>query len=117
MNRILQRIKYAGATFSGKKSFLCCAEFIVVGHRCTYEGRKPEEHMAEVVYAWPPCKNKTDVRAFLGTVGQLRMFIKNYAKKVEPLTRLTSNVPWEWGPEHDNAMNLLKNGVRNAPCL
>ena len=73
--------------------------------------------MAEVVYAWPPCKNKTDVRAFLGTVGQLRMFIKNYAKKAEPLTRLTSNVPFEWGPEQEEAMEILKQGIRDAPSL
>ncbi|KAI0351161.1 hypothetical protein OH77DRAFT_1568731 [Trametes cingulata] len=39
VNRIVQRVKYSGGTFSGTKSILCAPEFTVVGHRCTYEGR------------------------------------------------------------------------------
>ncbi|KNZ77665.1 hypothetical protein J132_04484 [Termitomyces sp. J132] len=33
VNRVLQRIKYAGGTFSGKKSVVCADEIVVVGHR------------------------------------------------------------------------------------
>ncbi|KNZ79185.1 hypothetical protein J132_11181 [Termitomyces sp. J132] len=32
VNRMLQRIKYAGGTFSGKKSVVCADEIVVVGH-------------------------------------------------------------------------------------
>ena len=53
----------------------------------------------------------------MGTAGQLRMFIKNYAKKAAPLTRLTSNVPFEWSTEHDLAMEAIKEGIRNCPSL
>ena len=35
LNRIVQRMKYSGGTFSGKKSLLCAREIIVVGHVCT----------------------------------------------------------------------------------
>ena len=61
MNRVIQHMKYAGGTFSGTKAFLCCLETTVVGHRCTYEGCKPEERMVNVIMAWPACKDKTDV--------------------------------------------------------
>ncbi len=40
VNRIVQRMKYSGGTFSGYKSLLCAAEIVVVGHLCTFEGRK-----------------------------------------------------------------------------
>ena len=43
VNRVLQRIKYCGGTFSGVKSIVCLSEIIVVGHRCTYEDHKPEK--------------------------------------------------------------------------
>ncbi|KNZ76602.1 hypothetical protein J132_09346 [Termitomyces sp. J132] len=33
VNRVLQRIKYAGGTFSGKKSVVCADEIVVVGYR------------------------------------------------------------------------------------
>ncbi|KAF8828366.1 hypothetical protein HHX47_DHR4000660 [Lentinula edodes] len=117
MNRVIQRMKYAGGTFSGTKAFLCCEETIVVGHRCTYEGSMPEEHIAQVVLEWPPCRDKTEVRAFLGTASQLRMFIANFAKKAAPLTKLTSNVPFEWNEKCDKAMDELKDGIRDCPAL
>ena len=110
-------MKYVGGTFSGKKAFLCRPDAVVVGHKCTYEGRVPEDKIAEVVLSQPACKDKSDVCTFLGTAGQLRMFIKDYAKKASPLTKLTSNVPWEWGPKQDQSMELLKQGICNAPAL
>jgi hypothetical protein len=41
LNRVVQRMTYAGSTFSGKKSILCTDEFVVVGHLCSYDGCKP----------------------------------------------------------------------------
>ena len=117
VNRVLQRMKYAGGTFSGKKSFVCNSETMVVGHRCTYAGRLPEDRIADSVLTWPECKDKSDIRAFLGTAGQLRMFIENYAKKAMPLTKLTSDMDWEWGDEQRKAMDELKEGIRKAPAL
>ena len=117
VNRIIQRMKHAGGTFSGPKAFVCCEETTVVGHRCAYEGQKPDDKIATTVLTWPKCETRTHVRAFLGTVGQLRMFIHNYSKKAAPLTKLTANVPFEWSEEQDLAMELLKEGVRNAPAL
>jgi hypothetical protein len=38
LNRVVQRMKYCGGTFSGPKLFLCVPEIFVVGHRCTPEG-------------------------------------------------------------------------------
>src|SRR5882757_2872657 len=55
--RVLQRIAYAGATFSGTKSILCAEEITVVGHRCTYEGRKPESNRVGLITRWGPCKD------------------------------------------------------------
>ena len=43
MNHIVQRIKYAGGTFSGTKSIICAHKIMVVGHRCMPKGRLPDE--------------------------------------------------------------------------
>ena len=69
VNRVLQRMKYCGGTFSGFKSVLCVEEITVIGHQCTYEGRRPEEQRVKVVRDWGLCKDVSDIRAFLGTVG------------------------------------------------
>src|SRR5271168_50643 len=42
LNRIVQRMKYSGGTFSRMKTTLCAAEITVLGHRCTFNGRLPD---------------------------------------------------------------------------
>ena len=64
LNRVVQRMKYCGGTFSGPKTVLCADEIVVVGHRCTYEGRLPETDRVGVIIRWPPCNTVTDVRMF-----------------------------------------------------
>lgn len=118
VNRILQRIKYAGATFSGFKSKLCAEEIMVVGHRCTYEGRKPETDRVGVIDRWGPCKDVSGVRAFLGTVGVLRNFIKDFSAMAQPIQKLTrKHEEFSWGPEQDASMAQLKAAVKVCPAL
>ncbi|KAF9538174.1 hypothetical protein CPC08DRAFT_613674, partial [Agrocybe pediades] len=69
LNRVIQRIKYAGGTFSGFKSVLCAPEITVLGHRCTYEGRLPDTKRVAVIVNWGPCQTVSDIRSFLGTIG------------------------------------------------
>ena len=116
-NRIVQRLKYAGGTFSGKKTFLCNPEAIVVGHKCTYEGREPGEKATQVIREWPIPKNLTELRSFLGTAGQLRMFVWDYARISTPLNKLTGNHAWEWGEKQTKAFEQIKENIVNAPPL
>lgn len=118
VNRILQRMKYSGGTFSGPKAYICRDEFMVVGHRCTYEGRKPETDKAGVIARWGPCKDLHDVRSFLGTVGVCRAFIKDFAKLAEPLEKLKrKDTPFHWGKAEQESMDKLKEALANCPAL
>ncbi len=63
----------------------------------------------KVILNWGPCKELGDVRAFLGTCGTCRMFIKDYSKLAEPLTNLTRlKVPFQWGLDQEESMQALK---------
>lgn len=118
VNRILQRMKYSGGTFSGYKSVLCADEITVVGHLCTYEGRMPTVDRVKVITNWGPCVDTTDVRSFLGTAGILRSYIPSYTEKAHPLQRLTrKNIAFKWGPDEQLSMDLLKQGAREAKAL
>ena len=118
INRVVQRMKYCGGTFSGYKSTLCAEEIIVVGHRCTHEGRMPETDRVGVIQRWPACGSVTDVRMFLGTIGVCRVFIKDFAKLAGPLNSLLRNsTPFEWGPEQEKSMADLKEALANAVPL
>jgi hypothetical protein len=80
LNRV-QRMKYCHGTFSGYKATLCAEEIKVVGHRCTFNGRLPDESQTVKIVNWGPCQDPSDVRAFLGTIGVTRMFIHNFAHR------------------------------------
>jgi hypothetical protein len=117
-NRILQRMKYAGGTFSGLKSLLCTAEIVVVGHLCTYKGRKPGPDKVHVILNWGPCKTISDLRSFMGTVGLLRIYITNYATRAEHIQKLLrGKETYHWGEDQERSMELLKDGVKNAQCI
>lgn len=117
-NRILQRVKYCGGTFSGPKTIVCAASITVVGHQCDYEGRKPKDDMIETIMKWTKCNHARDVRSFLGITGVLRAYIPNYGKRAHELQQLTKKgVPFEWGPKQIESMELIKEGVENAKAI
>ena len=118
LNRVVQRMKFCGGTFSGHKMTLCTEEIVVVGHRCTYEGRLPETDRVGVIVRWPTCKNVTDVRMFLGMIGVCRVFIQDFARLAGPLNELLrKNKVFEWGESQGNSIKELKVALLRAMPL
>ena len=118
LNGVVQRMKYSGGTFSGYKSLLCAAEITVLGHRCTIDGRLPDQSRVEKIVNWGPCKDLTDVRAFVRTIGVCQLFIKNFAHWAHHLVKLTrKGVEWEFGPDQQAAMDDLKQALLTSPAL
>ena len=118
LNRVVQRMKYCGGTFSGLKLTVCAPEITVLGHRCTFEGRLPDESRVVAIRKWGPCKSLSEVRAFLGTIGVIRIFIRNFAHRANALIKLTrKDVPFEFGPEQIQAQDDLKDALLDSPAL
>ena len=118
LNRIVQRIKYCHGTFAGGKSILCADSFSVVGHICSWAGRRPDTDRIGVILRWGPLKDPSDVRQFNGTVGVMRMFIERYGDIAEPWLKLVrKSVEWVWGKEQQDAFDATKAAVANAPNL
>jgi hypothetical protein len=118
LNRIVQRMKYVGGTWSGPKSILCAPEVLIVGHLCCYEGRKANTTHVDKIRNWGACEEVSDVRAFLGTAGLMRIFIKDYARIAWPLTKLTRHTePFRWEREQEIAQNTLRKAIINSPAI
>jgi hypothetical protein len=118
VNRILHRVGHAGATVSGDKIQLAREDMVMVGQRCTYEGRIPDTEKVDKILRWPVPRNATELRGFLGTCAVVRIWIKDYSKIAKPLSKLTSkDTSWDWGDEEQDAMEQLKALVTQAPCL
>src|SRR6266403_3937400 len=76
-------------------------EVIILGHKCNYDGRVPDDSKIARIRDWPACKTLTDVRAFLGTTGFMRIWIKNYSAIAQPLVNLTKKgQAFDWTEEH-----------------
>jgi hypothetical protein len=118
LNRVVQRMKYSGGTFSGVKTFLAAQEITVTGHRCTIDSRLPDQSRVSKLVNWGPCRDLSDVRAFLGTMGVCRLFIRNFAHRAHHLVKLTrKGAEWEFGPKQIDAMNDLKDTLLKSPAL
>jgi hypothetical protein len=71
----------------------------------------------DAIRNWGPCKTLSEVRAFLGTVGVMRFFIRNFAHRVHHLVKLTrKDVNFEWGEEQDVAQKDLKMALITSPA-
>ena len=93
-------------------------EVVILGHKCTYEGRVPDDSKVAKICDWPPYKNVTNICAFLGVTGYMRVWIKNYSSITRPLHNLTrKNQPFIWSKEHAVAMQSLKDAIVHSPAL
>jgi hypothetical protein len=111
-------MKYSGGTFSGYKSTLCSSEIIVLGHRCTSEGRLPDPSRIEKIENWGELRDLTDVRAFLGTIGVCRVFIRNFSHRAHHLVKLTrKGATFEYGAQQIEAQADLKQALLSSPAL
>ena len=91
---------------------------MIVGQTCTPEGRLPDESRVAVIKNWGPCKDLSEVHAFLGTVGVARIFIRNFAHRAHPLVHLThKGVPFEFSEEQIKAQEDLKQALLESPAL
>ncbi|THH06591.1 hypothetical protein EW146_g9566 [Bondarzewia mesenterica] len=118
LNRVVQRMKYSGGTFSSHKVILCSPEIMVVRHRCTPHGRLPEEPRVEKIINWGPCRDLSDVHAFFGTIGIIRIFIRNFTHRAHALTKLTcKEEPFHFRPDQIAAQENLKAALLTSLAL
>ena len=118
VNVVMHKVRLAGATFSPKKTEVCRPEAIILGHKCSFEGRYPEDKRVEKILKWPAPENLTELRQFLGLCGTVRIWIKDYSRLARPLSQmLHKEEEYEWNEERQDAFETLKRMVSSAPAL
>jgi transposase InsO family protein len=118
VNRIMHRIRQAGATFSAKKCQICLPEVLIVGQTCTPEGRLPDKDKVQKILNWPLPETITQVRGFLGLCGTVRIWILGYSLLNRKITELYhKDKEFIWTQERIQAFEDLKIAVSSAPAL
>ena len=93
-----------------------CIPFM--GHLLTSEGLKPDPEKVSAILNMPMPHDITAVRRFNETVNYLAKFLPHLSNVIKPLTALTCmDVAWTWGPEHESAVNKVKQLISQAPLL
>jgi hypothetical protein len=71
-----------------------------------------------VIERWGALKDVHDVRAFLGTVGIMRMFIQDFLLRAEPIQKLTKkDMEFVWGDKQEVSIQVLKDSLRDYLAL
>jgi len=118
LSRLVQRMIYVGCTWSELRGILCIPEAVIIGHLCTYDGHWADTSKVAKIAKWGLCKTLSEVRAFLGTAGLMRIFICNYSSIACPLTRLTrKDIEFEFGPKEIKAQEKLKHAIITSPAI
>ena len=115
---VFQRLSAAGLTLKLKKCTFATHEVEYLGHLLTRDGVKPVERLLQAVREFPTPTCEKDVRSFVHLAGYYRKFVQDFARKSEPLTRLTrKTVDFCWGEEQAAAFRLLKRSLTEHPVL
>jgi hypothetical protein len=66
---------------------------------------------------WPVPTAKHELQAFLGFVNFYCCFLRGYSDLAKPLTGLTGNADWVWGPDQQTVFAEIKSHVFSTPVL
>jgi hypothetical protein len=104
-------VKRSKCTFGVEKVEFC-------GHTISKRGVEISKDKILAMSAPPVIKNAKDVRSYLGSCVWFHRFIPDYAAITAPLSRLIKkNVAFKWGPEQEEAIQLLQHLITTAPVL
>ena len=118
LDEVFCRIRRANLKLKPTKCSLFQREVEFLGHIVSAEGIAMQPGKLEAIRSWPPCRNVTEVRAFLGTCGYYRRFILGFADIAIPLYNLLrKNEPFRWTGECQEAFEALKERLMTEPVL
>ncbi|GJZ35999.1 putative reverse transcriptase domain-containing protein [Tanacetum coccineum] len=104
------------AKFSKCEFWLQEVQFL--GHVVNRDGIHVDPSKVESVKNWMTPESPTEIRSFLDDGYYQEHFIENFSKIAKPLTLLTQkNKAYVWGDKQDEAFQILKEKLCNAPVL
>ncbi|XP_024990677.1 uncharacterized protein LOC112524966 [Cynara cardunculus var. scolymus] len=89
-----------------------------LGHVISEKGIHVDPAKVVAIKKWEAPKTPTEICQFLGLAGYYRRFIESFSKITQPLTALThKGKKFVWGKPQEDAFQLLKHKLCNAPIL
>nr|GEY77422.1 retrotransposon protein, putative, Ty3-gypsy subclass [Tanacetum cinerariifolium] len=104
------------AKFSKCEFWIPKVQFL--GHVIDSRGIHVDPAKIESIKDWASPKTPTEIRQFLGLAGYYWRFIEGFSKIAKSMTKLTQKgIKFDWGEKEENAFQLIKHKLCNAPIL
>ena len=115
---ILEKCEENNITLNPKKFTFAQQEVNYCGYILNETGFTADKGKVNAIekFKTPTCI--TDIRSFMGLVGQLSDFSTEIANRAEPLRQLLKkNNEWMWTPVHEQAFKDVKEAITSPPIL
>ena len=114
---VLQRMSKAGMTLNDKCVF-SVKKVKFLGHIISEQGIEIDPSKTEAISNFPPPKEISELRRFLGMVNHVAKFIQNLAELTKPLRDLLKKeIDWIWGQLQSDAFDKIKQLLSSTPVL
>jgi hypothetical protein len=118
---VLDCLRKHGLRLNGKKSEFFCTELDFLGHHISGRGIEANTSKVDKILNWPVPKSASDVRAFLGLVRYIAVYLPKLAEFTSVLSPLTTKEVDKhfptWSAEHQAAFDAVKGLVVSRECL
>ena len=116
LKAVLEKLREAGLKLRASKCRLFQSSVEFLGFIISEGGIHTCKHIVDAVVNFPKPNNVKEVQRFLGICNYYRTFIKSHSKILAPIINLTrKGNPFSWTMECQNAMDILKHKLTNAP--
>lgn len=116
--KVLNRAREKGAKFSLDKLQFKVSQVTYMGNIVTADGLKPDTRKVDAIVNMPKPSDVASLRRLLGMVKYLSQYIPNESSITAPLRDLLKQgVEWQWQPEHDEALEKIKQVLSSNPVL
>ena len=118
LEKVLKRCVEKNLVLSWEKSHFMVQEGIVLGHVVSSRGIEVDRAKVQIISTLPYPMNVKGIRSFLGHAGFYRRFIKGFSDITKSLCKLLlKDQPFEFNQDCQNAFNVLKQKLVEAPIL
>jgi len=118
LEEVFRRIQSANLKVKPTKCSFFQRQVAFLSHVISEDEISVQETKIDAIKDWPPCRTLTELRAFLGTSGYYRRFVKDFSSIAAPLFALMKkDVEFVWTDECQTAFDMLKKRLTSAPIL
>lgn len=115
---LMQRCRERNIKLNPDKFQFRVPEVAYVGHRLSGNGLASDPAKVAAIRRMPTPTDKPALQRLLGMTNYLAKFLPGLSDMCQPLRQLLQDkVEWQWGTEHSDAVERIKEAVCQAPVL